>query len=328
MPALEHVPLVGWWLRRRQARRVRDEAQHLLGEARRILRRYRHRISEEVARDVRAAAEDLRDSLRARDTERVRVDLGRLEERVDRHLAFGRKGATREWAESVGAAVFVALLLRAFVVEAFKIPSGSMLPTLEIGDHLFVNKFVYGLQVPFTHHKLLHLRAPRRGEVVVFIYPHDEGKDFIKRVVAIGGDEIRVRDNRVILNGVAVDRRRVAGRCEYDDIDELDGRWEARPCDLYEESLGGVTFRTIETATGGRRDFPLTGGERYRVPDGEVFVMGDNRDNSHDSRYWGTVPLDYIKGKSMFIWWSRGPSGMRWRRLFHGVHGAPIVAAP
>lgn len=318
------LPIIGVWRRRSHRQQLIKDARHLLRETSRILRKYRTRISEEALREVRTAADDLAGALRRRNVEQMPVEIARLNEQLDRYLSWGRKSAAREWIESVFAAVFVALLLRAFVIEAFKIPSGSMLPMLEIGDHLFVNKFLYGLQVPFTHQKLVHFGAPDRGEVIVFIYPREESKDFIKRVVAMGGDVIEVRQNRIVLNGTAVERHALREPCVYNDRDEIDGQWIQHSCQAFEEWLGDYHYRTIETQGGSLlRDFPPT-----KIPEGHVFVMGDNRDNSHDSRYWGTVPLDYIKGKAMFIWWSWGPRGFRWTRLFHGVHGEPVVDAP
>lgn len=308
------------WFRARSARKqLHEDAHRAVREASSILRRYGHRIPEETAREVRSAVEDVDSAFERHDVAQSKTAVARLEEKIERHLSWGRKSSAREWAESVAVAVFVAMLLRLFVVEAFKIPSGSMLPTLEIGDHLFVNKFIYGLQVPFSHRKLVHFASPQRGDVIVFIYPRDESKDFIKRVVAIGGDEIEVRDNRVILNGVAVERRPLRRVCRFDDRDEMEDQWISHPCVAYEEWIDSHHFQTIETPTGSL----LRNYAKRTVPTGHVFVMGDNRDNSSDSRYWGTVPLPYIKGKAMFIWWSWGPGGFRWNRLFRGVHREP-----
>ncbi|MCG8422846.1 MAG: signal peptidase I [Proteobacteria bacterium] len=287
----------------------------------------------------------------------------------------------------------IALFLRAFVVEAFKIPSGSMIPTMEIGDHIFVNKFLYGVRIPWTRTKFFDFRKPERGEVIVFINPCEQEKDFIKRIVAIGGDTVEVRCNVLYVNGKPVPYELVADsdECSYwdrdGDADEV-GRWSEKVCSRYFETIDGVRFQThydemrpaLERSRqnskgrlsrsaarlGRGHDFPalyssgvptceghsgrtvdnpttklgLTEDsipereeykhlgqcrptKRYRVPDGHVFVMGDNRDNSSDSRSWGVVPLDNIKGKALFIWWSAKPEdagGVSWRRIGKVVH--------
>jgi signal peptidase I len=183
----------------------------------------------------------------------------------------------------------VALLLRSFVVEAYQIPSGSMIPTLQVGDHIWVNKLIYGVRLPFTDIKFgTHYREPRRGEIIVFSHPREPDKDLIKRVVAVGGDEVSMRDNVVYVNGVAV-ARKAEGPRRYFDFDENDERWLERDGNAYDEELGG-----------------------------QLFVMGDNRDNSSDSRYWGFVPLNLVRGRAMVVWWSRGqPEGIRLGRFGH-----------
>jgi signal peptidase I len=311
-----------WFTRWRKSRRAKREARHLIKEARRILRKHGYRLKEDVIEDVSKATLALKAALAEKRFPAIRDRLEKLDELVDKHLAFARKSALREYAESIGVAVLVALLLRAFVVEAFKIPSGSMIPTLKIGDHIFVNKFIYGLRVPFTHIKWDLFRKPRRGEVIVFVYPQDESKDFIKRIVAIEGDTVAVERNVVLINGKPIPRRPLAGPCIYPDAEEGSERWEPRPCHAFLEELDGVRYRVIHDVNSFSIDR-----KPVRVPAGHVFVMGDNRDNSHDSRFWGTVPDELIKGKAMIIWWSSGdPDGIRWRRFFDLVHTPPDPA--
>ncbi len=183
--------------------------------------------------------------------------------------------------------------LRRVWVEAFKIPSGSSIPTLLVGDHVFVDKTA-------TH--------PVRGDNLVFIYPRERDKDFIKRVVAVGGDTIEFRGGQMILNGAPVPRVHIEGPCEYDD--EVDGGWEKRTCDAWDETLDGRTYRVIFDRNSPSHDFaPVT------VPADNYFVVGDNRDNSHDSRYWGTVEQSLVKGVVRKIWWSIGRDGVRWSRI-------------
>lgn len=204
-----------------------------------------------------------------------------------------QKSTLREYAESLGIALILALFIRTFVIQAFKIPSGSMLPTLQIGDHIMVAKFIYGprLEIPFTNISLGHLpglRQPRRGDVVVFVYPVDPSKDFIKRVVGLPGDRIEIRDKRVYINGKPWDDPHAFF------VRGPDGHSGRRPQDNY----GPVT-----------------------VPPGHIFVMGDNRDRSYDSRFWGFVSLDQVKGEALFIYWSWDGNRhwVRWDRIFKPV---------
>lgn len=322
---------------RSRRRRARREARALVRETRSVLRRFSYRIPEEVRQDLGQSADELDRARRSGDHDAICSGLTRLDDQVDRHLSFARKSTLREYAESIGVAVLIALFLRAFVVEAFKIPSGSMIPTMEVGDHIFVNKFIYGIRIPFTKIKFFDYRKPRRGEVIVFIYPKEPDKDFIKRIVGVEGDRIRVRDDEVYLNGHRIPRRELEGPCGYWDYEEGDARWrQHNGCKRFEETLGDETYLTI-SELGGTRDYPSQPEgcakaecKKYGncmepdpndptvcvVPKGHVFVLGDNRNNSHDSRFWGAVPFENIKGKAMIIWWSSGePEGIRWRRL-------------
>ncbi|MCC6749397.1 MAG: signal peptidase I [Deltaproteobacteria bacterium] len=254
---------------------------------------------------------------------KLRAGLDRLDELLDKHLAFGRKSALREYAESIGVAVLVALLLRAFVVEAFKIPSGSMIPTLKVGDHIFVNKFTYGIRIPWTNLRFF-TRKPHRGDVIVFIFPQDESKDFIKRIVAVGGDTIAVRNNHVYVNEKPIQRVGVKAPCSYPDSEEGSDHYEVRQCAAFDEEQDAQRYRVIQDTGGFPSEMKPT-----KVPEDHVFVMGDNRDNSHDSRVWGFVPGSHIKGKALIIWWSSGqPNGVRWRRFFDLVHATPLRDSP
>jgi signal peptidase I len=302
----------------RKRRRAVKEARLLLREARRGLRKYAHRLTEKAAGVVREAVATLDDAMAQKSWDAVPGALNALDRSLDDYLPFARKSTVREYTESIAVAVLIALFLRAFVVEAFKIPSGSMIPTLQVGDHIFVNKFIYGIRFPWTNVKLgMTYRKPRRGEVIVFIYPKEPDKDFIKRIVAIEGDTVEVRDNVVYVNEQPVPRRHVDEDCTYEDFEEATGRWEKRHCERYLETLDGNTYATIYDKNGRVQSWRPT-----QVPPNNVFVMGDNRDNSHDSRFWGTVPFDLIKGKAMVIWWSSGePEGwIRVARMFHLVN--------
>jgi len=182
-----------------------------------------------------------------------------------------RKRLFWEYAEAIVTALVLALLIRAFVVQAFKIPSGSMIPTLIVGDHVLVNKILYGLRIPFSDDRVLAIREPERGEIIVFKYPKDPSRDFIKRIVGLPGDVVEVRDKVLFVNGSPLEEPYV----QYTDDYVRDPRYGPR------DNYGPV-----------------------QVPEGKYFVMGDNRDQSEDSRFWGFVDFRYIKGKAMIIYWS------------------------
>jgi signal peptidase I len=194
-------------------------------------------------------------------------------------------------------AALIALTIRSFVVEPFKIPSGSMIPTLLVGDFVLVNKFAYGLRLPITGTLIWDLDEPQRGDVIVFRYPDDPSEDFIKRIVGMPGDRVEMRDDRVWLNGQLVDRI-PDGSFEYTNQEQL--RVQTRR--FTERNPEGVEYTIIRARP---RDLAGRGGE-WVVPEGSYFMMGDNRDNSSDSRRWKNrfVRADQIKGRAFGIHWS------------------------
>jgi signal peptidase I len=303
-----------------ELRRLRRDAQDLLSDARGRLRRGRHRLDEAARLEVTAAVDTLRGAVAEGGRDVIDDSLERLYRVLDTHLAFARKSRVREYAESIGGAVFLALFLRAFVVEAFTIPSGSMIPTLQVGDDIFVAKAAYGLRVPLTERALLVWSRPSRGDVVVFSHPAD-GQDIIKRVVAVGGDMVMLRRGVLYVNNRAVPSEPLVGPCTYRDYSELDQRWEEKACQARVETVGDRRYVTYTAPDPHQRDFGPV-----HVPRGEVFMMGDHRDDSNDSRYFGTVPVALIKGRALIVWWSRGgPDGVRWSRLGHPIHAAPAT---
>lgn len=199
-----------------------------------------------------------------------------------------QKSAIREYTEAAIIAILLALFIRTFVVQAFKIPSGSMKPTLLIGDHLLVNKFIYGIKLPFTDRYLIELKKPERGDIVVFKWPRDEKKDFIKRIIGVGHDTLEIRRDVLYINNEKIDIKYIE---EYRDF-------EIRFAQKYEEEIGGISHHILDEIIRYDNFGPVV------VPEGHVFVMGDNRDNSQDSRYWGFVSVNKIKGKALIIYWS------------------------
>src|SRR5882672_11375992 len=200
------VGFLHWWQERSAWKRARLEGRHLIKESRRILKRKSYRIPEVTAALVATQADAVEEALKGQDLERVRRAIGALDDTMSEHLSFARKSTVREYAESIGVAVAIALLLRAFVVEAFQIPSGSMIPTLEVGDHIFVSKFAYGLSIPFTNMKVMQYAQPSRGDVIVFKYPLDTSTDYIKRVVGLPGDTVETRNGQLYVNGNEIHR--------------------------------------------------------------------------------------------------------------------------
>jgi len=196
------------------------------------------------------------------------------------------KGKVREYAEAIVLALILALFIRTFVVQAFKIPSPSMVPTLLIGDHILVNKFLYGFKIPFADGKILSIREPERGDVIVFRFPGDRRIDFIKRCVAVGGETIEIREKKIIVNGKPIEDAHA----------------------LFQDD--GGRFFDVRDNFG-----PVT------VPEGKIFMMGDNRDNSNDSRFWGFVDLADVRGKAIVIYWSwdKGRTWPRFGRIGNGI---------
>jgi signal peptidase I len=198
-----------------------------------------------------------------------------------------RKSLIREYGEAIAIAVLLALVIRTLVVQAFTIPSGSMMDTLLVGDYILVNKFLYGPEVPFTEARVPGIRDPHRGDIIVFKYPQDEKRDFIKRIVAGPGETVQVRGSQVFVNGNA--------------LHEPYTKRIDSPMPANAQAYCGYAY----------------GCEPTVVPPNSYFVMGDNRDNSQDSRYWGFVRREKIKGKAFLIYWSWDSDRhwLRWWRL-------------
>lgn len=195
-----------------------------------------------------------------------------------------------EYARSFFPIVLIVLLLRSFLVEPFRIPSGSMMPTLLIGDFILVNKFTYGVRLPVLHTKILEMGEPERGDIVVFRYPKNPEVDYIKRVVGLPGDRIAYYNKQVYVNGKRIKQVSLGA---YTGVGQ--GRNMTGAEHLIEDLSGAEHSILVQKNT------PSTEGV-YVVPKGHYFVMGDNRDNSNDSRYWGTVAEDNLVGKAFFIW--------------------------
>lgn len=197
-----------------------------------------------------------------------------------------------EYAKSFFPVILAVFMIRSFLVEPFKIPSGSMMPTLLVGDFILVNKFTYGLRVPVVNNTFFELNHPQRGEVMVFRFPKDPSLDYIKRVVGLPGDKIEYRNKQIFVNGQPITQQ------------------ETGYYDYVSPGLNQVSLRRISEQLGDHRhdiliddSNPVLDGE-ITVPEGQYFVMGDNRDNSNDSRFWGFVPDTNVVGKAFLVWWN------------------------
>jgi len=204
-----------------------------------------------------------------------------------------KKKIIKEYLEPIAVAILIALFIRTFVVQAFKIPSSSMEPTLEVGDHLLVNKFIYGIKFPFIGTKYFQFKKPQRGDIIVFIYPKDRSKDFIKRVIGTEGEKVQIVQNKIYINNQLIDD----------------------PWGHYDERSTSTKYLQPMERFG-----PVT------VPVNSLFVLGDNRDNSQDSRFWGFVNVNEVKGKALIIYfsWDRYAQSLlekvRWARFGKLIH--------
>ena len=199
------------------------------------------------------------------------------------------KSKIQEYIEAIILAIVIAFFVRTFVIQAYKIPSGSMKPTLQIGDHILVSKFNYGVRLPWIRSTLIPVGTPKRGDIVVFIYPEDQSKDFIKRLIGLPGDVIEVRNKKILVNGLPWNDTHGVN------VDSMIIPGSVQPRD----NFGPVT-----------------------VPEDSLFVMGDNHDESYDSRFWGFVPMKDVLGKALIIYWSwnQEDHSVRWNRLGSILH--------
>ncbi|MDX8390913.1 MAG: signal peptidase I [Mariprofundaceae bacterium] len=209
----------------------------------------------------------------------------------------------REWTESLLIIAIIAIVIRSFIIAPFKIPSSSMVPTLEVGDYLFVLRYSYGLRIPFTDIQF-YPQVPERGDVAVFDFPEDRSKDYIKRIVALPGDEVRYKLNKLYINGVEMPLTADGNRAYFmaDGSVDISNHFQERIFDVNHSVL--------------RKEYSIRDGV-WKVPEGKFFVLGDNRNNSRDSRFWGFVPQSHLVGEAVIIWWSwdNHKGNVRWERL-------------
>jgi len=338
------------WPKWEALRLARHEAEELLSEVEALADNHRAALKEHAFAELVDRAASLARALPAAAAPQLKEATHKLSDSYEKHLAKLKQSGWLETGSGLVKALAIALLVRTIFLEPFKIPSGSMLPTLEIGDQVFVNKFIYGVRLPFTNYvPFTIVRPPKRGDVIVFNNPVSPDKDYIKRVVGVGGDTLAFSGRELRLNGALVTTTLEAPQHTYWDqryqLSQprmwMTDDWFLSDSALLKEQLNGVTHWILNDP---RRPRDRDG--EVKVPEGSVFVMGDNRDNSEDSRFglgggsddFEFVPHGHIKGKATVIWLALGRGGLlsgvfggtgfRTDRLFQpmelcGAEGAP-----
>lgn len=310
--------MLGLWSKEAKAR---NRANQLISQTQVLLSKNSAKINPESAAVVNKKIAGAEMALAGGNTEEIIRRTSDLEGASRDYLSRFAKSKLRQNVEALVFAVALALLIRTFVFQPFKIPSGSMIPTLLVGDHLLVSKFIYGTKIPFTDKIVLPIKQIKRGDVIVFTYPNPDGDPsqnniyYIKRVVGLPGDRIELDGRQLVING---NKMPLEYTRSYEDEKNGKNIYE------YREKLDGQEHTVIyknESGSTAKGDFiPVS-----KVPEGNVFVMGDNRDKSRDSRFWGFVPFGNIAGKAFLIHWSwdfENPdiaNKVRWNRILSGI---------
>lgn len=303
-----------------QDKKIESSAKQTVSSIKTVLRKMDGQIDPNIKNifdEKIAAIQNSLDNKNIEDTAKLNEELKGLE---TKHLSKYIKSKLRQNIESLLIALALALFVREFIIQPFKIPSGSMMPNLLVGDHLLVTKFIYGTKVPFTDIRILPgIQDIKYGDVIVFIYPNGDkepskkGVHYIKRVVGLPGDSISIKNRNLLINGKSVP-------LEYKSSYDSSNLHNSIYVDEYEEDLFGnkhkVMFQNGRKATDKGIFIPFD-----NIPEDHYFVMGDNRDNSRDSRYWGLVPIENISGKALLTHWSwvnptKLVSDVRWERIF------------
>jgi len=302
--------------------KIRKNSQDLLNSTKSIIKANKNDISLDTRNIINERIKLLEESLELNDQERIESSYSSLKNFYEQNLTQYSKSKLRQNVEAIVIALCLALLIRTFIVQPFKIPSGSMIPTLLIGDHLLVNKFIYGTKIPFMDIRIFPVEDIKRGDVIVFKFPGNDsvnkGVHYIKRAIGLPGDEVNIEGRDVYINGEKI-KQIYEGNYKY--FEQGTEVTTDKYIDTLSENIFDVIYKksSINT-TKGKTNFPIT------IPEGNIFVLGDNRDNSYDSRFWGFVPIENISGKAFLIHWSWNFdndnifSKVRWNRIFSSIN--------
>ncbi len=302
--------------------KIRKNSQDLLNSTKSIIKANKNDISLDTRNIINERIKLLEESLELNDQERIVSSYSSLKNLYEQNLSQYSKSKLRQNVEAIVIALCLALLIRTFIVQPFKIPSGSMIPTLLIGDHLLVNKFIYGTKIPFMDIRIFPVEDIKRGDVIVFKFPGNDsvnkGVHYIKRAIGLPGDEVNIEGRDVYINGEKI-KQVYEGNYKY--FEQGTEVTTDKYIDTLSENIFDVIYKksSINT-TKGKTNFPIT------IPEGNIFVLGDNRDNSYDSRFWGFVPIESISGKAFLIHWSWNfdndniLSKVRWKRIFSSIN--------
>jgi len=302
--------------------KIRKNCQDLLNSTKSIIKANKNDISLDTRNIINERIKLLEESLELNDQERIISSYSSLKNLYEQNLSQYSKSKLRQNVEAIVIALCLALLIRTFIVQPFKIPSGSMIPTLLIGDHLLVNKFIYGTKIPFMDIRIFPVEDIKRGDVIVFKFPGNdsvnEGVHYIKRAIGLPGDEVNIEGRDVYINGEKI-KQVYEGNYKY--FEQGTEVATDKYIDTLSENIFDVIYkRSSINTTKGKTNFPIT------IPEGNIFVLGDNRDNSYDSRFWGFVPIESISGKAFLIHWSWNFdndnifSKVRWNRIFSSIN--------
>jgi len=280
----------------RKLAKLRKEGRKQTTRANREMQRNANNLPTPDRVKIQTAVQQLEEALAGANPGAIDNHTKNCKQLVDQIVPWWRTSLVTEYVEVIVVALALAFFIRSFFVQAFKIPSGSMIPTLRVGDHILVNKFLYGFSIPIVDKKIMSFTRPRRGDIIVFKFPQDPSKDYIKRVIGIPGDTIRVKDTSLFINGIEMPKK-LEGSYRFEDPPNFE-----QTSDLFIETIDGKKHNILYDENAVRL------GEIVKtVPPGQYFCMGDNRDRSNDGRYWGFVPFDNIKGKAMIIYFSWPP---------------------
>lgn len=302
--------------------KIKKNSQELINSTNSILEKNKNDLSPDIKNIFSERIKTLQESINQNDIEKISSSYVSLKSFYDKNLTQYSKSKLRQNVEAIVIALCLALLIRTFIIQPFKIPSGSMIPTLLIGDHLLVNKFIYGTKVPFMDVRIFPVEDIERGDVVVFKFPGNDsvnkGVHYIKRAIGLPGDEVNIEGRDVYINGDKI-KQVYDGNYKY--FEQGTEVITDKYIDIISENIFDVIYKKSSVnTTKGKTNFPIT------VPEGHIFVLGDNRDNSYDSRFWGFVPINNISGKAFLIHWSWDFdnenifSKVRWNRIFSNIN--------